>query len=201
MSWISGQLALGSIQAIGAMCTMNVVLSYVYSPWAVTGASMEPTLINKDRIWVQRWRKFFFQSFKKGDVVVLKSPSIKGDMWVKRIISLPGDVAPVPDLDGNPMIIPQGHVWVEGDNRSRSNDSRRLGPVPLALIEGKVTSVIWPPKRIKRVQTELKKWQKPWEAPVIDLGALVEENFYDHYDSVKSLEDYNEKYNEYEKEE
>ncbi|CAD7957691.1 unnamed protein product [Amoebophrya sp. A120] len=41
--------------------------------------------------------------------------------------------------------VPQGHVWVEGDNKGKSNDSRHYGPVPLGLLEGRVRLCLWPP--------------------------------------------------------
>eukprot|EP01111_Echinosteliopsis_oligospora_P007269 TRINITY_DN2203_c0_g1_i1.p1 TRINITY_DN2203_c0_g1~~TRINITY_DN2203_c0_g1_i1.p1 ORF type:complete len:279 (-),score=76.65 TRINITY_DN2203_c0_g1_i1:173-1009(-) len=49
--------------------------------------------------------------------------------------------------------VPEGHCWVEGDNPPLSRDSRDFGPVPLAMVEGKVTHVIWPPSHIRRVDS------------------------------------------------
>ncbi|KAJ8017438.1 Mitochondrial inner membrane protease subunit 1 [Holothuria leucospilota] len=40
--------------------------------------------------------------------------------------------------------VPRGHVWVEGDNRENSMDSRSFGPIPLGLIRGRATFTVWP---------------------------------------------------------
>ena len=45
--------------------------------------------------------------------------------------------------------IPKGHVWIEGDNKRVSNDSRNFGPIPLGLIHGTVEARIWPLNKIK----------------------------------------------------
>lgn len=43
--------------------------------------------------------------------------------------------------------IPRGHVWLEGDNPENSMDSRNYGPVPAALVQGRVVGRVWPPWR------------------------------------------------------
>lgn len=49
--------------------------------------------------------------------------------------------------------VPLGHCWVEGDNARRStSDSNKLGPIPLALVTGRVTRIVWPPARFGRMQ-------------------------------------------------
>ncbi|KAJ0610820.1 putative signal peptidase I [Helianthus annuus] len=51
--------------------------------------------------------------------------------------------------------VPEGHCWVEGDNSAFSSDSRTYGPIPLGLIRGRVTHVIWPPQRMKKVDRRI----------------------------------------------
>ena len=52
-----------------------------------------------------------------------------------------------------PARTPQGHVWVEGDNAAVSEDSRSAyGPIPAALIEGRVLTVLWPPSEMGPVE-------------------------------------------------
>ncbi|KAK3143125.1 hypothetical protein QOZ80_4BG0358710 [Eleusine coracana subsp. coracana] len=93
-------------------------------------------------------------NFSRGDVVVLRSPSDHRDLNVKRLIALPGDWIQVPEKQEIRQI-PEGHCWVEGDNAGVSWDSREYGPVPLGLMHGKVTHVVWPPNRIGRVERKM----------------------------------------------
>ncbi|GJN09087.1 hypothetical protein PR202_ga27060 [Eleusine coracana subsp. coracana] len=66
--------------------------------------------------------------FSHGDVVLFRCPSNHKELFVKRVIALPGEWMQLP---GYPEVvkIPEGHCWVEGDNPSRSWDSRAFGPV------------------------------------------------------------------------
>ena len=79
---------------------------------------------------------------RPGDVVVVEHPGRPGFEMVKRVGSVPGDRAPqgTSVADG---------VWVEGDDPSRSTDSRSLGPVPAELVRGRVVLVWWPPSRVR----------------------------------------------------
>ena len=74
-----------------------------------------------------------------------RSPNHPEKLAIKRIIALEGDVvytrAPCP----HPTVqIPINHVWVEGDNRDKSLDSNSYGPIPISLIQGKITHVLLP---------------------------------------------------------
>ena len=55
------------------------------------------------------------------------------------------------------MQVPEGHCWLLGDNLSASRDSRTYGPLPLALIKGKVTAKIWPLSEIGRMRNTLQR--------------------------------------------
>lgn len=80
-----------------------------------------------------------------GDVVSFKHPINVGEYAVKRIVGMPGDFVVVTGLtgkgkgeDGRMLQVPTGHCWVVGDNMAWSRDSRVFGPLPLALVTGKV---------------------------------------------------------------
>ena len=77
-----------------------------------------------------------------GDVVVLQHPNRKGTIC-KRVLGLPGDTVLRPGRKGL-LVIPDGHLWVEGDNPSNSSDSRTYGSIPMALLRGRVLCRIWP---------------------------------------------------------
>ena len=76
-----------------------------------------------------------------GDVVVLQHPHRTGTVC-KRVVGLPGDTVLRPRQ--GLLVIPNGHVWVEGDNPANSSDSRNYGTVPMALIQGRVVGRVWP---------------------------------------------------------
>ena len=82
-----------------------------------------------------------------------RSPTNPEKLAVKRVIALEGDTVytrapcPLPTVQ-----VPVNHVWVEGDNRDRSQDSNTYGPLPKSLIQGKLTHVLWPWKSLGAIQ-------------------------------------------------
>ena len=100
------------------------------------------------------------KSLSVGDVVVFKHPILVRSRACKRIVGMPGDFVSVVtparteverrDLEEGARVaetmvqVPEGHCWVAGDNLDWSRDSRVFGPVPLALVVGKVEAVVWP---------------------------------------------------------
>ncbi|XP_062224708.1 uncharacterized protein LOC133923412 [Phragmites australis] len=122
---------------------------------AVDGASMYPTFEPQptERVLVERLCLGRYD-FSRGDVVVFQSPRNHRELAVKRLIALPGDWIQVPEKQ-EIRKIPEGHCWVEGDNAGFSWDSRGYGPVPLGLMYGRVTHVVWPPHRIGQVDRKM----------------------------------------------
>ena len=53
--------------------------------------------------------------------------------------------------------MPEGHCWLLGDNEDASRDSRTYGPLPMALIKGKVTGIVWPPSSMRRFKNPLQR--------------------------------------------
>ncbi|GAV75476.1 Peptidase_S24 domain-containing protein [Cephalotus follicularis] len=99
--------------------------------------------------------------FSQGDVVVFRSPSNYKEKHIKRIIGLPGDWVGTPH-SYDVIEIPKGHCWVEGDNSLSSMDSKTFGPVPLGLIQGRVTHIVWPPQRIGEVKRSIPPGRLPF---------------------------------------
>ncbi|GAW16074.1 hypothetical protein ANO14919_054970 [Xylariales sp. No.14919] len=91
-------------------------------------------------------------ALRRGMIVTFWNPLRPEAMTVKRIVGLPGDViearSPYPVRT---VIIPPGHVWVEGDGDD-SLDSNNYGPIATGLIIGKVTHLLWPLHRAGRVR-------------------------------------------------
>lgn len=122
----------------------------------VRGTSMNPTLESQqgDRALVSRLCLDARYGLSRGDVVVFRSPTEHRSLLVKRLIALPGDWIQVPAAQEIRQI-PVGHCWVEGDNPDVSWDSRSYGPIPLGLMQGRVTHIVWPPNRIGPVERKI----------------------------------------------
>lgn len=134
----------------------------------VYGQSMEPTLHTNQRLIVEKI-SYRFHGPRRGDIVVLKFPEHGEELLIKRVIGLPGEKMEIHDgtvyIDGRPLdepyltqktpgnmpavVVPPLHVFVLGDNRSASNDSRVFGPVPIANIVGKAWLSYWPPQAVR----------------------------------------------------
>ncbi|MGI6176705.1 MAG: signal peptidase I [Christensenellales bacterium] len=137
----------------------------------VQGNSMLQTLHPQNYVLVEKV-SYYFTTPTRGDVVVLKLENV-ADHYIKRVIGLPGDVVEMtggstyingehleepylntqtPDVDDyGPYTVPEGHVFVMGDNRYVSMDSRnpQVGMVPLNEIEGMARLIIWPLDEIR----------------------------------------------------
>lgn len=112
------------------------------------GASMVPTCNESGDVLIFERITQRFQGWTRGEVVVATSPKDPAARICKRIIGLPGDRVTLredsPWADSKDVLIPRGHVWLVGDNRQASYDSRHYGPVPLGLLQGKVKAKLWP---------------------------------------------------------
>ncbi|KAK1280154.1 hypothetical protein QJS04_geneDACA004840 [Acorus gramineus] len=101
----------------------------------VYGTSMYPTLNESgDVVLIERVSPRLGR-VRSGDVVHLRSPRIPKRIVCKRVVAVEGDPVPGSFFD---RTVPEGHVWVEGDNPYTSRDSRDFGPVPTQMVEGRV---------------------------------------------------------------
>jgi mitochondrial inner membrane protease subunit 1 len=90
--------------------------------------------------WRQAW-EHFCSPISVGDVVVSQNPNRPGTIC-KRVVGLPGDQVIL--LNGGMILVPDHHVWLEGDNPSNSMDSRQSGPIPMAMLRGRTVARVWP---------------------------------------------------------
>ncbi len=129
----------------------------------VYGQSMEPNLHTNERLVIEKL-SYHFHGPRRGDVVVLRDPSGSPELLIKRVIGLPGERVTLADgkvfIDGRALdepyldqptqgggrswVVPPLHVFVMGDNRSASRDSRIFGAVPLEELVGKALFRYWP---------------------------------------------------------
>ncbi|XP_051885340.1 mitochondrial inner membrane protease subunit 1 isoform X2 [Pristis pectinata] len=128
-------------------CIAHCTFEYLGEIVVCSGPSMEPTIKSYDVIISEKLSRQFYR-IEKGDVIIAKSPNDPKMNICKRVIGLEGDkVSTSGPLDAfkSHRYVPKGHVWLEGDNLQNSTDSRNYGPVPYALIRGRVCFKIWPP--------------------------------------------------------
>lgn len=145
------------------------VRPFVVEAFYIPSESMVPTLEVGDRVFVNKFI-YRFSEPHRGDIVVFKSIEGENDDLIKRIVGVPGDEVAVrngllfvngeryreryvnkefpDDSFFGPITVPEGKVFVMGDNRANSRDSRYFGPVPIDDIEGEAFVVFWPPQHI-----------------------------------------------------
>ena len=157
-----------------AMMVALVINLFVAQATRVHGQSMEPTLHSDQRLVVEKlsynsW--LHLRSPQRGDVVVLRINGMD-ELLIKRVIGLPGDQVEIrggqvfinhqmldepyvvfpANGDYGPIDVPPLHLFVLGDNRNFSNDSRTFGPIPMKDVIGRAWFSYWPPETVGPVQ-------------------------------------------------
>jgi len=115
------------------------------------GPSMQPNMYQGYRLMTEKV-SYHFRLPQRGDVVVVNRPGVEVSL-VKRVLGLPGEIVEVQAghvLIG-PAQIPDGYIFIIGDNRPISRDSRAIGPVELTMVEGRVWLVYWPLEKFELV--------------------------------------------------
>jgi signal peptidase I len=158
-----------AIVIIAAFLAATVLRATVVQAFSIPSVSMEKTLLVGDRVLVNKRNK----AAHVGDVVVFKRPpgeeaaAIKD--LIKRVIATEGQTVSAKDgklyVNGKPLrepylepgtptimegtaTVPRGEVWVMGDNRTQSRDSRFFGPIKKSSIIGHAYFRVWPPSRL-----------------------------------------------------
>ena len=145
-----------------AVVVALLVRFFVFELVRVEGTSMINTLQNNQRVFT--WKlSYLFNPPKPGDIIICEFPNSQ-DRYVKRVVAVEGDVVSIQngllhvndvpyqeDYLAEPMIgtfaptlVPQGCVFVMGDNRNLSHDSRSVGAIAFDQIMGKAVFVSYP---------------------------------------------------------
>lgn len=146
------------------------IKTFLVQPFVIPTGSMEPTIMIGDRVLAEKISTRFSEP-RTGDIVVFDDPTGRHPQLIKRVIAVGGQEVDIRDgkvfVDGAPLdepylvgvktdpgsqvmpiMIPEGSVWVMGDNRPNSGDSRFLGPQPVSAVRGRAFAIYWPVARI-----------------------------------------------------
>lgn len=121
-------------------CVVYCTLEYVGDFVICQGPSMEPTIVSNDIVLTEHV-SVMLKKIKKDDIIISKSPSNPKQYICKRVLALPGEKIRKGFVV---QTVPLGHVWLEGDNKSNSTDSRDYGPVPVGLIRSRAVCRLFP---------------------------------------------------------
>lgn len=153
-----------------ALLVAFLVRTFVLAHFVVEGSSMHSTLETGDRVFVNKL-SYRLHDPNRGDVVVLHEVTGASERdLIKRVIALPGETIEMQNcevtIDGrtlvepyldpevvtfnncgqnfDPILVPENHVFVMGDNRGGSQDSRAIGPIDEDDLVGRAFVVFWP---------------------------------------------------------
>lgn len=160
------------IKALGiAIILAFLIRTILFAPFIVEGESMENTLHNNEKLVVNK-AIYYIEQPKRGEIIVFHAEPTRD--YIKRVIAVAGDTVEVkndqlyingnpvaePYLDHNreeakrrgipltedfpPVKIPADHIFVMGDNRLNSHDSRAIGPVAVSTVVGRAEFTFWP---------------------------------------------------------
>ncbi|CAM9605971.1 unnamed protein product [Scytosiphon promiscuus] len=152
------------VRVVQATAILHCINEYVFGITACAGPSMIPTFNQSGDVIFAEMLSPKLDRLDRGDVVIAVPPQNPKLRVCKRIIALPGETVLVQSrswFNGRPELVPEGHVWLEGDNPSNSSDSRTYGPIPLAMVRGRVFFKAWPPSEIGLVARRVPRAASP----------------------------------------
>jgi signal peptidase I len=165
-----------AVSILVALVIAFTLRTYVFARANVEGISMVSTLQDKDIIFVEKL-SLLTQNIKRGHIVIFDSNNPPGDVYVKRVIAIEGDEIEIKEgkviLNGGILqedyldsdtytetgeflsrhgkyTVEKGYVFVLGDNRAHSKDSRIIGPVKVKDIKGHTIFRVYPFKSMRK---------------------------------------------------
>lgn len=153
------------------------VKTFIVQPFTIPSGSMIPTIEEGDYVLAEKLSLRFSGGPEQGDIVVFDDPGGDKPQLIKRVIAVAGQTVDVRDggvyVDGKrldepythgkptthepgmirmPVTVPDGFVWMMGDNRPNSGDSRYFGPVPVDSVHGRAFWTYWPVGRFGKLE-------------------------------------------------
>ncbi|MCD8316406.1 MAG: signal peptidase I [Eggerthellaceae bacterium] len=157
--------------------------TFVFQAYEIPSGSMLETLQIGDRVFSEKV-SYYFHDPEPGDIVTFEDPEVSGRTLIKRVIAVEGQTIDLIDgsvyIDGveldepytlgkptyplttaygveitYPYTVPEGEMWVMGDNRTNSQDSRYFGAVPMDSVTGKAVLIYWPFDNFGLLKSEL----------------------------------------------
>ena len=158
-----GSVAKAAVVAI-VIASAVLLRLFVYETDIVEGASMRPGVQPGDYVLICKLSYLKHRTPRRFDVVTLRSPDGSGEVVIKRVVGLPDEgvwmFGKQVVVDGRPLVepyadkgrgkttapvwVPPDSIYVLGDNRDGSEDSRAWGPVPLSSVRGKALLIYLP---------------------------------------------------------
>ncbi len=152
--------------------------TFVFQAYTIPSGSMEDTIVPDDMVFSEKV-SYYFGSPKQGDIITFDDPLDPSRILIKRVIAVGGQTVNISNgkvsVDGveleesytegkvtepfastatgvsidYPYIVPQDELWVMGDNRTNSEDSRYFGSIKTSTVTGKAAIIYWPLDHIK----------------------------------------------------
>lgn len=146
--------------------------TFVFQSYRIPSGSMEDTIMTGDQVFAEKI-SYYLGEPEPGDIVTFDDPEVPSRTLIKRVIAtagqtidlvdgsvyVDGQVLDEPYTDGKPTYplesvtgaqivypytVPAGEIWVMGDNRTNSSDSRYFGSIPVSSVSAKAVFRYWP---------------------------------------------------------
>ncbi len=151
------------VETVGLAVIIFLIIRIGIQNYRIEGASMEPNFHNGEYLIVNKLA-YRLGEYERGDVIVFKYPNDPSKDYIKRVIGLPGDTVEIrggelfvndkqieepykhmPNVrDEPPTVVDAGHLYVMGDNRPASSDTRSWGQLGQNFVIGQAWLAIYP---------------------------------------------------------